>query len=98
MPKKTVYLFVFETLADCECGYAVAGISNPQFQKNANCYKVATVGASTDAIRTIGGVRIIPDIAIENVSLPDSACSSCQVARLGATAKTAKRRNWPPNS
>jgi len=73
MQKNKVYLFVFETLADWEYGYAVAGINNPQFQKNANRYKVVTVGATTEAIRTTGGVRIIPDVAIDNVSLSDSA-------------------------
>ena len=44
MKPKKVYLFVFDTLADWEYGYAVAGINNPQFQKNADRYKRAALG------------------------------------------------------
>ena len=61
MKPKTVYLFVFDTLADWEYGYAVAGINNPQFQRNADRYQVVTVGATTDPVITAGGSRITPD-------------------------------------
>ncbi len=61
MKPKKVYLFVFDTLADWEYGYAVAGINNPQFQKNADRYQVVTVGATTDPVITAGGSRITPD-------------------------------------
>lgn len=67
MQQKNVYLFVFDTLADWEYGYAVAGINNPQFQKNPGRYKVVTVGANMRAVTTIGGVRITPDVSIDTV-------------------------------
>ncbi len=73
MKAKKVYLFVFETLADWEYGHAVAGINNPQFQKNASRYKVVTVGATTDPIVTAGGIRITPDESIEQVVPADGA-------------------------
>ena len=73
MKPKTVYLFVFDTLADWEYGYAVAGINNPQFQKNADRYQVVTVGATTDPIITAGGIRITPDESIDKVVTSDSA-------------------------
>ena len=73
MKVKKVYLFVFETLADWEYGHAVAGINNPQFQKNASRYKVVTVGATTDPIVTAGGIRITPDESIEQVVPADGA-------------------------
>lgn len=67
MKPKKVCLFVFDTLADWEYGHAVAGINNPQFQKNASRYQVVTVGATTDPIISAGGVRITPDESIEQV-------------------------------
>ncbi len=73
MMSKKVYLFVFDTLADWEYGYAVAGINNPQFQKNADRYKVVTVGATTDPIITAGGIRITPAESIEQVVPSDGA-------------------------
>jgi putative intracellular protease/amidase len=73
MKPKKVYLFVFNTLADWEYGYAVAGINNPQFQKNSDRYKVVTVGATTDSVITAGGIRITPDESIDKVVPADSA-------------------------
>jgi len=73
MKPKKVYLFVFDTLADWEYGYAVAGINNPQFQKNAIRYKVVTMGVTTNIITTAGGIRITPDESIDEVVLADSA-------------------------
>lgn len=35
MEKQIVYLFVFDTLADWEASYAIAGINNPDFPKTA---------------------------------------------------------------
>lgn len=73
MQQKKVYLFVFDTLADWEYGYAIAGINNPQFQKNPGLYKVVTVGATMATVTTIGGVRIMPDVAIDSVLPADGA-------------------------
>lgn len=73
MKPKKVYLYVFDTLADWEYGYAVAGINNPQFQKNAERYKVITVGTTTLSVITAGGVRITPGESIDKVVTGDSA-------------------------
>ena len=73
MKPKKVYLFVFNTLADWEYGYAVAGINNPQFQKDASRYKVVTVGVTTALVITAGGVRITPDESIDQVAPDKSA-------------------------
>ena len=73
MKPKKVYLFVFDTLADWEYGYAVAGINNPQFQKDASRYQVVTMGATTAPIISAGGVRITPDESIDQVVLASSA-------------------------
>ena len=73
MKPKKVYLYVFDTLADWEYGYAVAGINNPQFQKDAIRYQVVTMGATTAPIISAGGVRITPDESIDQEVLASSA-------------------------
>ena len=73
MKPKKVYLFVFNTLADWEYAYAVAGINNPQFQKDASRYTVVTVGVTTALVITAGGVRITPDESIDQVAPDKSA-------------------------
>ena len=73
MTTQTVHLAVYDTLADWEYGYAVAGINDPQFQKEPGRYRVVTVGATRDAITTMGGVRIVPDMSIDELAPEYSA-------------------------
>ena len=72
MPR-TVHLFVFNTLADWEPGFAVAGINNPDGQKAPGRYQVRTVAATRDAITTIGGIRILPDMSLDQLDPAESA-------------------------
>ena len=69
----TVYLAIYDTMADWEAGYAVAHINSPEFQRKPGRYQVATVGRTSDAIVTKGGLRILPDIPIADVELDESA-------------------------
>jgi putative intracellular protease/amidase len=64
MAKQIVHLFVFDTLADWETGFAVAGINNPDLQKHPGRYCVQTVGLNAEPITTIGGVTILPDLTL----------------------------------
>lgn len=73
MQPRTVHLFVYDTLADWEPGYAVAGINNPENQANPGRYRVRTVGVSTAPVTTIGGVTIVPDMAAAEVQPEESA-------------------------
>jgi putative intracellular protease/amidase len=73
METKSVHLFVFNSMADWEPAFAIAGINNPQFQREPGRYRVATVGVTTETIVTIGGVRIQPDLALDAVSPASSA-------------------------
>jgi len=68
----TVHLFVFDTLADWEPGFAVAGINNPDAMKAPGRYQVRTVAAARDPITTIGGVRILPDLSLDQLEPADS--------------------------
>jgi len=68
-----VHLFVFDTMADWEAAYAIAGINNPQFQLAPGRYHVMTAGTSREMVTTIGGVRIQPEVALGDVSPNASA-------------------------
>ena len=72
MPKSTVHCFVFDTLADWEHGFAVAGINNTQFHRVPNSWQVRTVAIGREPIVTSGGVRIIPDMTLDELSPSDS--------------------------
>ncbi|MBD2357953.1 glutamine amidotransferase [Tolypothrix sp. FACHB-123] len=67
MEKQIVHLFVFNTLADWEIGFTVAGINNPAFQKHPGRYRVQTVGLDAEPVTTIGGVTILPDITLDEL-------------------------------
>ncbi len=68
-----VHLFVFDGLSDWEAGYAVAGINGPQFQKEPGRYRVRTVAPEAGLVQTAGGIRIEPDLMLEELRPGDSA-------------------------
>lgn len=73
MVQQTVHLYVFDTLADWEPGYAVAGINDPESQLRPGRYGVQTVGLGKTPVSTMGGVRILPDLALDEVDPKESA-------------------------
>lgn len=73
MSARNVLLFVFDTMADWETSFAVAGINNPRFQKNPGQYRVVTVGATRKPITTMGGLRVIPDTTLADIDSNDAA-------------------------
>ena len=73
MEQRTVHLFVLDTMADWETGFAIAGINNPEYQKSPGAYRVTTVGATRDPVRTMGGVTIVPEMAVGELEPEDSA-------------------------
>jgi putative intracellular protease/amidase len=72
MTTSTVHCFVFDTLADWEYGFAVAGINNTQFHRLPNQWRVRTVASRRGAIVTTGGVRIVPDLTLGELSPSES--------------------------
>jgi len=66
--KSIVHCYVFDTLADWEHGFAVSGINNTQFHRVPNRWQVRTVGMRRDPVVTAGGVRIIPDLTLDELS------------------------------
>lgn len=73
MRQHFVHLFVFDSMADWESALAIAAINNPQFQQAPGRFRVVTVGLTRDPVTTMGGVRILPDIALSDLSPVASA-------------------------
>lgn len=66
MTRKPVHLAVYDTYADWETGHATAHLARAG-------YEVRTVGPSTEPVRSIGGLRVQPDLALDAVRPQDSA-------------------------
>lgn len=73
MITKNVHLYVFDGLSDWEASFAIAAINNPQWQKNPGRYQVKTVALSIDTVVTVGGLRIQPDMTLDELSPAESA-------------------------
>ncbi|MFJ7208317.1 DJ-1/PfpI family protein [Streptomyces sp. NPDC098789] len=63
---RTVHLAVYDTLADWETGHATAWLARTG-------HEVRTVGLSTDPVRSMGGLRVTPDLALADLRPEDSA-------------------------
>jgi len=68
-----VRVAVFDTLADWEIGYAIANIRRDLWQSEPGRYSVSTVGSSGRPVTTMGGLRITPDLALDELRPQDSA-------------------------
>jgi putative intracellular protease/amidase len=70
---RNVYFFVFNSMADWEASFAIAGINNPRFQRTPRRYRVVTVGLTREPITTMGGVCILPELSISEI---DTDCAA----------------------
>ena len=70
---ETVHTAVYDTLADWEVGLAIAHINRRQWQRRPGRYRIITVGLTHDDVITMGGVRISPDITVDELHATDSA-------------------------
>lgn len=64
---------LYDGQADWEIGHAIAHIRSPQWQRAPGRYRVTTVGLTTDPVRTAGGIRQLPEIAVTDLSPATSA-------------------------
>ncbi|MSN98941.1 glutamine amidotransferase [Bacillus paralicheniformis] len=70
MQSKTVYLYAFPTMSDWEYGYLMAELNSGRyFKKDAAPLKVMTVGVNKKIVTTMGGLRIKPDISLDEWTL-----------------------------
>ena len=65
MPR-TVHLAVYDTFADWETGHATAWLARTG-------HEIRTVGPATTPVTSIGGLRVTPDLALDELDPADSA-------------------------
>ncbi|MGX4601314.1 type 1 glutamine amidotransferase family protein [Faecalimicrobium sp. JNUCC 81] len=70
MKNRKVYMYVFDTMSDWEVGYLTAELNTGRyFKKGLEPLKVITVGIDKNLITTMGGLKVIPDISIEECNI-----------------------------
>lgn len=70
MENRKVYMYVFDTMSDWEVGYLTAELNTGRyFKKGLEPLKVITVGIDKNPIMTMGGLKVIPEISIEECNI-----------------------------
>lgn len=65
-----VYLYVFDTMADWEIGYLTAELNSGRYyKKGLTPSKIVTVGNEKALVTTKGGLKILPDISLDECSI-----------------------------
>ncbi|BDU09034.1 DJ-1/PfpI family protein [Nocardia cyriacigeorgica] len=73
MTTKTVHVAVYDLLADWEVGAAIAQINhNVGLQREPGSFQVRTVAPTSEPVTTMGGMRIVPDLALAELDAADS--------------------------
>lgn len=71
---KTVYVYVQNTMADWEAGYAAAELRSGRFfRKGAAPLALKTFSLDEEPVVSMGGMRILPDLAIDALSPEEAA-------------------------
>ncbi len=71
---KTVYIYVQDTLADWEAGYAMAELHSGRFFRLAAApLRLKTCALSRELVTTMGGLRLLPDLTVDEICLIDAA-------------------------
>lgn len=73
MSPKTVHIAVYDTLSDWEIGYVTVHLNSPDWHHEPGQFRVRTVGLTRDPITTKGGLRITPDLSVDELDPSDSA-------------------------
>jgi putative intracellular protease/amidase len=64
--RKPVHLAVYDTLADWETGHATAHLARAG-------YEIRTVGPTREQVTSIGGLRVQPDLTLDDLRPEDSS-------------------------
>jgi len=67
-----VHLFVLDGMADWEPGFAIAAINRP-WPGISSGFNVRTVGQDQTPVRSMGGLTIVPDLSLSEISPSGSA-------------------------
>ncbi len=65
----SIYLYVLNTLADWEIAYLTSEVYSKRYCKQDVSCEITKVGSEKKAITTMGGIRIVPDITLEEMNL-----------------------------
>jgi putative intracellular protease/amidase len=71
--KNTVHVGVYDTMADWEIGHVTAHLRSGRFHREPGRYEIVTVGPAAQPITTMGGLRVTPDITLEQLTPEGSA-------------------------
>lgn len=67
------YLYVFDTMADWEIGYLTAELNSGRYyKKGLTPSKIVTVGNEKTLVTTKGGLKILPDISLDECSIKNT--------------------------
>lgn len=65
---RTLYLYILDTMADWEAGYALSELGSGRFFKDpSEKFNLILCGRSLDPITTMGGLHLIPDIRLADI-------------------------------
>lgn len=69
-----IYAYVLDTLADWETGFVTAELNSGRFfKKDAPRVSLRTVSHSKGSIKTMGGMTVVPDSAIDDIVLEEGS-------------------------
>lgn len=64
-----IYVYTLDTMADWEIGYVTAELNSGRFfKKDAPEVSVKTVGISKEPVKTMGGLTILPDCVVDDIT------------------------------
>ena len=67
---RTAHVALYDTLADWEVGYLMVELRTGRF--TGEPWRVVTVAATEEPVTTMGGLRVLPDLALANLDPADS--------------------------
>jgi putative intracellular protease/amidase len=69
----TVHLAIYDGLADWEVGFATAHINSGDWQREPGRFHMVAVGEGPDPVTTMGGLTLVPDMALPDLDPAGSA-------------------------
>ncbi|WP_433563637.1 type 1 glutamine amidotransferase family protein [Nocardia sp. CA-151230] len=70
---KTVHMAVYDTFSDWEVGHATAHINRELWHREPGTWQVKTVALGAEPITSMGGMRVLPDLILDDLKPADSA-------------------------
>lgn len=74
MNNRMIYVYIFNTMADWEPAYVLAELNSKRyFRKDAPNLTVRTCALTRDAIQTMGGLTVVPDLTVDEIEPQNGA-------------------------